>query len=88
MSGYNGGVSGRYPVRRLASIGWLKTSYPATVARPSVADAHGGRLAGAVRTQEAQDLAALDLKADVIDGRDSAVALREVLDLYHRFLLP
>ena len=37
ISGYSGGVSGRYPVRRLASIGWSKTSKPATRARPSVA---------------------------------------------------
>ena len=46
-------------------------------------DAHRRRLAGAVRAEEAEDLAALDAEADVVDRRDAAVAFREVLDLDH-----
>ena len=44
---------------------------------------HRRRLAGAVRAQEAEDFAALDAKADVVDGGDPAVLLGEVLDLNH-----
>ena len=33
--------------------------------------------------EEAEDLAPLDAERDVVDGRDAAVALREVLDLDH-----
>jgi hypothetical protein len=50
-------------------------------------DPHGRRLAGAVRAEEAEDLAALDAEADVVDGRDTAISLREVLDLNHELLL-
>ena len=50
-------------------------------------DAHRGRLAGAVRTQEPENLAALDAEADVVDGRDPAVLFREVLNLNHKGLL-
>ena len=44
---------------------------------------HRRRLAGAVWAQEAENLAALDLEADVVDGRHAAVAFREVLNLDH-----
>ena len=50
-------------------------------------DAHRRRLAGAVGAEEAEDLAALDAEADVVDGGDAAVAFREVLNLDHRELL-
>ena len=50
-------------------------------------DAHRRRLAGAVRPEEAEDLAALDAEADVVDGGDAAVAFREVLNLDHEELL-
>ena len=46
-------------------------------------DAHRRRLAGAVGPQEAEDLAAFHPEADVFDGRDAAVAFREVLNLDH-----
>ena len=49
-------------------------------------DAHRRRLAGAVRAEEAEDLAALDAEADIVDGRDAAVALGEVLNLNHELL--
>src|SRR5580700_5102406 len=39
MSGYTGGDSGRYPMRRLTSMGFSSTSKPATVTEPAV----GGR---------------------------------------------
>src|SRR5581483_8790631 len=50
-------------------------------------DAHRRRLAGAVRAEEPEDLAALDAEAHVFYGGDAAVALGEVLDLNHRELL-
>ena len=50
-------------------------------------DPHRRRLAGAVRAEEAEDLASLDAEADVLDGRETAIALREVLNLNHESLL-
>src|SRR6185295_9136289 len=47
-------------------------------------DAHGRRLPGAVRAEEAEDFAALDPEADVVDRGDAAIAFREVLNLDHR----
>ena len=49
-------------------------------------DPHRGGLAGAVRPEEAEDLAPLDTKTDVVHGRDPAVAFGDVLDLDHRSL--
>ena len=45
--------------------------------------AHGRGLAGAVRAEKAEDLAAFDREADVVDGGEGAVPLGEVLDLDH-----
>ena len=44
-------------------------------------DLDGGGLPGAVAAQHAEDLAAVDLEADVVDGDGAAVALVQVLDL-------
>src|SRR6185295_724623 len=44
---------------------------------------HRRRLAGAVRAEEAEDLAPLDAEADVLDGGYAAITFREVLDLDH-----
>ena len=44
---------------------------------------HRRRLAGAVWPQKAEDFAALDAEADVLDGRDAAVSFCEVLNLNH-----
>ena len=46
-------------------------------------DPHRRGLAGAVRTEKAENFAALDAEADVVDGGDAAVLFREVLDLNH-----
>ena len=46
-------------------------------------DPHRRRLAGAVRSEEAEDLPALDAKAHVVHRGHPAVAFREVLDLNH-----
>jgi hypothetical protein len=43
----------------------------------------GGRLAGAVRAEEAEDLAGGDVEGDVVDGDHVVEALRESLDLDH-----
>jgi hypothetical protein len=45
-------------------------------------DAHGRRLAGAVRAQKAEDFSTLDPEGEVIDRRDAAISLGEVLNLY------
>jgi hypothetical protein len=45
--------------------------------------AHGGRLAGAVRAEEAGDLARPDGEADAVDGGLRAVPLGEVLSSDH-----
>ena len=47
-----------------------------------------GRLAGAVRPDEADDLALLDLEAQALDGRRTAVAHREVTDAEHALPRP
>ncbi len=45
----------------------------------------GGGLAGAVRAEQAEDLAGADLEADAVDGVHGAVALAQILndDLCH-----
>src|SRR5262249_18624525 len=47
-------------------------------------DAHRGRLAGAVGTEEADDLALAHREADAANGLDRAEALRDVAQLEHR----
>jgi hypothetical protein len=42
--------------------------------------AQGGRLARSVRTEEADDLALVDVEAQVVDGAHGAEVLREVLN--------
>jgi len=42
---------------------------------------HRGRLAGAVRAQEAEDLAARDLEGQAVEGDGRAETLRDVVDL-------
>ena len=44
-------------------------------------DAHGRRLAGAVWSEEPEDLSALDAEGQVVDRSDAAVAFGEVLNL-------
>src|SRR5262249_42446004 len=46
--------------------------------------AEAGRLAGAVRAQEAHDFAAMDLEIDAIDDGAAAVVFDEPLDLQKR----
>src|SRR5688572_21719887 len=48
--------------------------------------AHGGRLAGAVRTEEAVDLSRLDAQTDAVDCLETAVDLDEVLHRDHLWL--
>ena len=45
----------------------------------------GGRLAGAVRSEQAENLARLDLEADAVDGGDAVVLFPEVVndDVWH-----
>src|SRR5262249_19659764 len=45
--------------------------------------AHDGRLAGAVVTEQADDLVFLDVKTDVVDGADRAKEFGQVLDVNH-----
>ena len=47
-------------------------------------NAHGRRLAGAVRAEEAEDFSALDAEVQVVDRGDAPVTLREVLNLNQR----
>jgi hypothetical protein len=47
-------------------------------------DAHGRRLAGAVRAQEAENLSALDAEGEIVDRCYAAVAFGEVLNLNQR----
>ena len=49
-------------------------------------DPHRGGLARPVRTQEPENLSAFDSEADVVHGRDPAVAFGDVFDLNHRSL--
>ena len=46
-------------------------------------DAHRRRLAGAVGAEKAENFAAFDAEADIVDGGEAAVAFREVLNLDH-----
>ena len=46
--------------------------------------AHRRCLAGAVWSEEPEDFSALRFEAHVVDGRDRAVALREMLNFNHR----
>ena len=70
------------PMRRRTSPGSSTTSKPATVGRAArrgqqrAEHPHGRRLAGAVRAEEAVDLAAPDLEVDAGDG----VVVAEVAD--------
>src|SRR3954452_11762037 len=50
-------------------------------------DAHGGRFAGAVGTEEAGDDAGLHVEGKVIDGERLAVAFADVPYFYHLPLL-
>ena len=76
-------------MRRLASIGSVKTSWPATIARPfggrhvAGQDPHGRGLPGAVRPEKSENLAPFHAKTDIVHGRDPAVTLGDVLDLNH-----
>src|SRR5713101_9935637 len=47
-------------------------------------DPHRGGLARAVGSQEAQDLTALGLEGNVLDGDETAIRLGEVFNFYHR----
>jgi hypothetical protein len=49
---------------------------------------HGGRLAGAVRAEEAGDLPFPDLEAEPVDGHGGPVALGDAVDLDHRIRPP
>ena len=46
-------------------------------------DAHGGRLAGAVGTEEADDLAAAHLEADIVERTERAVTLGQPVRVNH-----
>ena len=54
---------------------------PESASPQAADDLDGGGLAGPVAAQHAEDLAAVDLEADVVDGDGVAVALVQVLDL-------
>jgi hypothetical protein len=56
---------------------------PAVRRQQSEDDAQGGRLAGAVRADQAEHLAALDAEADVVDRHQVAIAPDEPLDRHH-----
>ena len=49
-------------------------------------DLDGRRLAGAVRAEQAEDLAAGDLEVDAVDGDEVAVALGQAADADHRIV--
>ena len=72
------------PMRRRTSSGCVATSKPATVAAPAgrceqrAEHPHGRGLAGAVRAEEAVDLAAFDVEVDAVDGLDVAEAARQI----------
>ena len=71
-------VWGTTPISRLASAGGATTSMPPTQRLPDGRDhaggehAGGGRLAGAVRAEQAEDLAALDGEVEAVDREDVA----------------
>ena len=68
-------------MRFLTSIGLLETSKPATLAVPAGGreeageDAHRGGLPGAVRAEEADDLALFHLEGDVVYRDSTCVSL-------------
>jgi len=47
-------------------------------------DLHGGAFAGAVGAEETDDLALVDMEADVLDGAETGVGLGEVIDFDHK----
>ena len=73
------------PIRRFAAAGWARTSIPATNARPPVGTTvvvehpDRRRLAGAVRAEQPEELAGLDLEVDPVDGRHRAGVARKDL---------
>src|SRR2546422_11435963 len=46
-------------------------------------DLDGGRLAGAVRSEQGEHLPAVDFKVNAVDGRDVRIPLHEAADLDH-----
>jgi hypothetical protein len=72
-----------------AGVGDVAVAHPADGrrtlrrGRQSGDDAHRRRLAGTVRPEEAGHGAGTAREADVVDGREAGVRLREVLDLDH-----
>ena len=56
---------------------------PGEVAERSGQDRDERRLARAVRTEQAQDLALLEVQGEPVEGQDVAVGLGQVLDLEH-----
>ncbi len=75
-----------YPMRSRTASGLRATSIPATKALPAggpqqaAQNADGGRLAGAVGPQKADDFPAADGKADMIHGGEVAEALDQPFD--------
>ena len=61
---------------------------PAVGERETHHDAHGGRLASTVGTEEAGHLSGLAGKADIVDGGECAVLLRESFNCDHATRLP
>jgi hypothetical protein len=56
----------------------------AAVAGPvALEDLDRGRLAGAVRAQQREDLTPVDVQVDPVHGREVGVALPELADLDH-----
>jgi len=75
----------RDTVRRLAGdVDAAKSDMTAVGGEYSVDQVEDGRLAGAVRSNEAEDLALADCKAQLIDGPQPAEPLAQVLDLEQR----
>jgi len=76
-------------MRRGTSLDCSKTSKPSTRTVPLVAgmkpgdDAHRGRLAGAVRAEEAENLTGLRRERHVADRRPFAVPFAQVRDFDH-----
>ena len=71
------------------AVALATTSWPSTSAVPAVGleyrgeDPNDGRLAGAVRSEEAEDRALLDLEADAVERSDTALeGLLEILHTY------
>lgn len=72
-----------YPMHRRISSPLVRTSRPHTLAvllvRPEQArqNLHGGRLAGSVWSDEAEDLASADGEGERVEGGERAVSLGE-----------